>query len=209
MCRFKWMPYWLDCLCICLDEYSFFYFISFRTYIAYISTGCTVHVWSYYLLLIIIWSFDFFPSNECQSLKFECQCTLCAVCVSVCVRAILRNGNLFLWPLKNIFIDTHRSIFPKFLSYHIYIMISQSMYWNCVFFALLHGNWILYVHIGVAGNHVWRHYRKKSPFPLSARYTVGLCCAWYIYNNLILYVPLAHTTKWTGTTICVVANYLK
>lgn len=39
--------------------------------------------------------------------------------VSVRFLLILRNGNLFPWPLKNIFIGTHRSIFANFLSCHI------------------------------------------------------------------------------------------
>lgn len=38
-----------------------------------------------------------------------------------------------------------------------------------------------------------RVYIADVAFPLSAHYTFNVLGAWYIYNNLILYVPLAHT----------------
>lgn len=118
----------------------------------------------------------------------------------------------------HIFIGTHRSIFIKlFIIPHSNYDLSINVLKEYFSLSVMEIEFILALR---------KSYLKTLPkeflfadfaFPLSAhKHTYTLthtrcmqCARCLIYNNnLILYVPLAHTKR-TSVTICVAANYLK
>lgn len=125
MCRSKWNATLIGLLVHMFGRSSRFSCCRslFRTYILHIFQ---VHVWSYYLLLILYDRSISFPLPPCQSrLKFRWKFMwVCGFseCLIFFLQSLKREFmSVAFWKSVCMYIDTHRS-------YHIYIMNSQSMH---------------------------------------------------------------------------------